>query len=200
MAREIGISDLTFFPLTTDEAGQDPVYGAAFAVPWAVNFTTDAEYSEAEYYADNIIENSMKQLSKYSVTMEVSSNTPPALDAKITGKTVVAGGSVTGSDTLAPKHAIAYEIKMDDGSTRRKVIYKVTLDRTSTENSTQEESIEGKTYSYEGTATPLVGIKQIELILDSKEIDAIQNQQDKAKAQAAWDAFFTDVALPSAWN
>jgi phi13 family phage major tail protein len=197
MAREIGISKLHFFPLTKDEQGDDPTWGAAYAVPWAVNFQTSAEYAESEYYADNIIENSQKQLTKYTVTMEVSSDTPPSLEAKITGKTTVLGGAVTTSDDTAPKHAIAYEIKMDDGSLRRKVLYNSTLYKTSSENATQEESIDGKTFTYEGTSTPLVSIKAIELVLDSKEIDAISDPSNKQKAKTVWDNFFTNVALPS---
>ena len=196
MAREIGISRLTFFPLIKDEEGHLPTWDDPYVVPWAVNFNSTAEYAENEYYADNIIENSTKQLTKYTLSMEVSSNTPPSLEAKITGKTTVLGGSIVTADDVAPKHAIAYEIKLDDGSFRRKVLYNATLTKNSHENATQEESVDGKTFTYEGTASPLISTKVVELILDSKEIDAIVDPASKAKAQTAWDNFFTKVPLP----
>ena len=124
MAREVGISRITLFPLTKDVEGQDPTWGAGYRVPWAVNFESSNEYSEGEYYADNIIENSIKQIAKVNVTMEVSSDTPPALDAKITGKGYKNGKSFVATGQVAPYHAIAYEIAMDNGNLRRRIIYK----------------------------------------------------------------------------
>lgn len=174
MAREIGISKIKLYPLTTDEAGQPIVYGQGFELPWAVNFETETEFSEGEYYADNIIENSIKKVSKLAVTIEVSSNTPPELDAKITGKLYKNARVATSSSSLPPQHAIAYEILMDDGNIRRRVIYKVALSRTGQTNATQEDSIEGQTYTYEGVATPLLGDKgenAFDMMMDKKEVD-----------------------------
>ncbi len=37
MAREVGISNIKLFPLTTDTVGQDIVYGQGFDLPWAKN-------------------------------------------------------------------------------------------------------------------------------------------------------------------
>ncbi len=197
MAREIGISKITLFPLTTDTEGEaKPVYGNAYRVPWAVNFETENEYAEGEYYADNIIETSKKQLAKISVTMEVSSDTPPSLDAKITGKTVIKGGSSVSTGQVSPYHAIAYEIKMDDGSFRRKIIYKVAMYRNGQTNATQEDGIEGQTYTYEGTGIPLVSTNDVELTLDSKEIEALE-EEAKTEAKTAWDNFFTAPVLPA---
>lgn len=175
MAREVGISNIMLYPLTTDKAGTDPDYGQGFRVPWAVNFETESEYSEGEYYADNIIESSRKIIAKLGITMEVSSDTPPELDAKITGKTYDKGKSVVITGQTTQYHAIAYEILMDDGNIRRRIIYKVALARNSQTNATQEDSIEGQTYTYEGTAIPLVSNGHLELTMDKREVDTLND-------------------------
>ena len=200
MAREVGISNIMLFPLTKDAEGDDPTWGAGYRVPWAVNFESENEYSEGEYYADNIIESSKKQLSKVNVTMEVSSDTPPSLDAKITGKGYMNGKSYVATGQTAPYHAIAYEIAMDDGNLRRRVIYKVALAKNSRNNATQEDSLEGQTFSYEGTGVPLVSKKQVEMEMDLKEINAITESQEKELALNHWEKFFEQPILADETN
>lgn len=198
MAREVGLSNLTLFPLTTDIGpGTVPTYGAAFKLPWAVSFETENEYAEGQYYGDNIVETSKRQLSKMGVTMEVSSDTPPELDAKITGKEYKLGASIVGVGQATPYHAVAYEISMDDGNLRRRIIYKVPFSRNGQTNVTQEDSMEGQTYTYEGTAIPLVSINKLELTLDLKAINAIPDEDKKTKVLELWNNFFTKVILPA---
>ena len=188
MAREVGISKIKLFPLTTDEVGMNVVYGQGFNVPWAVNFETSSEYAEGEYYADNIIEHSKKLIAKMGITMEVSSNTPPELDAKITGKLYDKAQSVTVTGQTAPYYAIAYEILMDDGNIRRRVIYKVSLARNGQTNSTQEDSLTGQTYTYEGTAIPLTANGFLELTMDEKEVIALADHDTTDKFEKFFDA------------
>ncbi len=200
MAREVGVSNLTLFPLMTDVAGQDVAYGEPFKLPWAVNIETEDEYAEGEYYADNIVERSSKQLTKSNVTIEVSSNTPPALDAKLTGKTHAKARTVANTSQTFPRFAVAYEIQLDDGTIRKRVMYNVSLARTSHSNATMADSMEGMTYTYEGVATPLVSTKDIHLIMDEKEVNEYvadsSTNTDHAEVQADWDDFFTSVAMP----
>ena len=199
MAREIGVSNITFFPLLTDNSGSQPTYGEAIKIPWAVNFETEDEYSEGSYYADNITENSIKKLAKVNVTMEVSSDTPPALDAKLTGKYHDKARSVSSTRQKAPRGAIAYEILMDDDTVRRRVIYNVTLTRNSQSNSTVEDSMDGKTYTYEGVGIPLQSNSDVDLVMDQKEVeeyvaDTVTNE-DYSEVQAEWEGFFNEVVL-----
>lgn len=188
MAREVGISKIKLFPLVTDEVGMNVVYGQGFNVPWAVNFETSSEYAEGEYYADNIIEHSKKLIAKMGITMEVSSNTPPGLDAKITGKLYDKAQSVTVTGQTAPYYAIAYEILMDDGNIRRRVIYKVSLARNGQTNSTQEDSLTGQTYTYEGTAIPLTANGFLELTMDEKEVTTLGDPGITDKFEKFFDA------------
>ena len=177
MAREVGISKLKLYPLIRDEVGSPITYEPGFELPWAVNLETTTEFAEGQYYADNKIERSSKKVSSMAVSIEVSSDTPPALDAKITGKEYKNGRVSTGADTLPKEHAVAYEILMDDGNIRRRIIYKVALSRAAQTNATQEDSIEGQTYTYEGIATPLLGELgdgAFDMMMDKKEVDNYQ--------------------------
>lgn len=199
MAREVGISNITFFPLLTDTPAGVPTYGEAIKIPWAVDLETENEYSEGSYYADNITENSLQKLAKVNVTMEVSSDTPPALDAKLTGKYHDKARSISSTRQKSPRGAIAYEILMDDDTVRRRVIYNVALTRNSQSNSTVEDSMDGKTYTYEGVGIPLQSNSDVDLVMDQKEVEKYvadtETNTDHAEVQAEWDGFFTDVVL-----
>jgi hypothetical protein len=206
MAREVGISNITLFPLKKDDAGNLTYDDAAkFALPWAVSFETTEEYAESEYYADNIVERSAKLLSKIGLSLEVSSDTPPALDAKITGKAHKYGMSINLTGITQPTFAIAYSIMMDDGNERRRVIYKCNLARTGQTNETVADSVTAQTYTYEGSASALVYNNRFDAIMDKKEIDAMpegnqsgnQTEQEAYKAKKAaldaWTNFFKTV-------
>ena len=205
MAREVGISKIKLFPLITDEVGKPVEYDKdnAFYLPWAVNLETETEFSEGSYYADNKIENSIRKVSSMNITLEVSSDTPPELDAKITGRLHIGAKSSTTADTMGTEFALAYEIAMDDDTVRKRILYKVKLARTGQTNATQEDSIEGQTYTYEGTALPLVGEGgegAFDMIMDEKEVnnyvappagvpeDVVQNQ---------FVNFFVEPILPT---
>ena len=206
MAREVGISNIVLFPLRQDD-NLDLVYDDAgrFSLPWAVSFETAEEYTESEYYADNIVERSAKLLSKIGLTLEVSSNTPPALDAKITGKAHKDGMAINLTGTTQPTFAIAYSIMMDDGNERRRVLYKCNLARTGQTNETVADSVTAQTYTYEGSASALVYNNRFDAIMDKKEIDAMpdgnqsgnpQEQEEyraKQAALTAWGEFFNAV-------
>lgn len=196
--REVGISKITFFPLTGDDvSAQVPTYGTAFGLPWAVSLETENQYSEGEYYADNIVESSTRKLSKVNIKMEVSSNTPPALDAKITGKGYKNGKSYSRVGQATPAYAVGYEILMDDGNIRRRILFNCCFTRNSQANKTQEDSLEGQTYTYEGVAIPLKSTKDVEMTMDLNEIKAL-SAPDKDKILAQFNAFFTAPVLPDA--
>lgn len=190
MAREVGISNITLFPLQQDDAGNLTYNnGAKFALPWAVSFETAEEYAESEYYADNIVERSAKLLSKIGLTLEVSSDTPPALDAKITGKAYKEAMEFNTTGTTQPTFAIAYSIMMDDGNERRRVIYKCNLARTGQTNETVSDSVTAQTYTYEGAASATINNGRFDLLMDKKEVDTL----NEPLINNAWAQFFDEV-------
>ena len=194
MAREEGISRITMWPLETDKVGSKPTYGEKFLLPWAVNFETEDEYREGQYYGDNIVEQSKKSISKVTVDMEVSSDTPPSLDAKITGK----GYKDIGDKT--PAYAVGYEILMSDGNIRRRIIYNVGFTRNSHTNKTIEDEAEGQTYTYSGVGLPLASTGDVEAIIDLAEIEATSSEEEKTWLKERWDKFFESPVLPEEYQ
>ncbi|MGL5086849.1 MAG: hypothetical protein ACRC68_14255, partial [Clostridium sp.] len=178
-----------------DEPSTEPVFLAPFKCCWAVNFETEDEYLEGEYKADNIVEQSKRRISKVKVTMEVSSDVPPELDAKIASKGYKGGMAYKNSNENSTKrYAVAYEILMSDGNLRRRVIYNVSFTRNAQTNESQDENT-GTTYNYDGVGIPLASTGDVEGVMDLKEINKKQTG-DKEKALLRFNKFFEQVILP----
>ncbi len=196
MARENGISKITLFELKTDDVGGTPTYEAeGIRVPWAVNFETEDEYYESEYKADNTVESAKSEIQKVTATMEVSSDTPPSLDAKITGKGYKNGMAFKRRGQKKKAYALAYEISMDDGNLRRRVIYNMGFTRKSQTNATEEDGSE-QTYNYEGVGFPLNSTGDVEATMDLAEINALEDSAVKTKLLQKWNNFFTKPQFP----
>ena len=201
MAREIGISNITLFEIE-NETPAAVQYGQAMPVKWAVSLESTINYSESAYYADNIQEFSNKMITGIDLSLEMSSNISPDVDAKITGKHYADGFAVTHANALPPAYAIAFEVKMDDGNLRRVVYYKTTLTREGQTNETVSDSVTAQTYTYTGKCSALQHNGAFMLMMDKAVIDALpndQNQQDRALE--AWNNFFTtpqkhDIVIP----
>ena len=200
MAREEGISNITLWPLTLDKKGSKPTWGEGFSVPWAQNFETEDEYREGTYYGDNIVEQSKKVISQISVDMEVSSDVPPSLDAKITGKGYKGGMAYKNTGQSSPAYAVGYEILMSDGNLRRRVIYNTGFTRNSHTNKTIEEEGEGQTYTYSGVGLPLASTGDVEGMMDLAEINATTDPEEKAFLLKRWESFFNAPVLPEEYN
>lgn len=194
MAREVGVSKITLFELTSDKIGGTPDYAEPFALPWCVKFETEDEYIEKEIKADNVIESAEKRIDKVNITMEVSSNTPPSLDAKITGKGYKDGKRFTRVGQKASNFAVAYEILMDDGNIRRRIIYNASFTRNSQQNS-GDGSSEGETYTYEGVGFPLRSTQDVDMLMDLEEIKALTGGNKEAILEQ-FNNFFKEPILP----
>ena len=123
MARELGIRNVTIFPMTADSP--DVTYDSAVPLKWAVSLETKNNYSEKEYKADMQIEKSSKRLDSVEVTLELSSNTPPSVDAKITGATYNKCKRVTTVGFTPLAIALAYEIDVYKRQRQESVILMV---------------------------------------------------------------------------
>ena len=205
MAREIGISNIKLVRFQdnsdiTDYTAVKYYHDSAINVKYAVSLEVENENATGEYYGDNIIEHSVNQLSKMNVTLEVSSQISPEDDARIRGLTPIKGKVGTGIDANPPYYALMYQVKMDDDTVRNKVIYKVKFTRNSHTNATQEDSVEGQTYTYEGVAVPLTYNKVLDMAMDEAEImDYIGLPVPPLDADVAEDHllnFFDRVILP----
>lgn len=198
MAREVGVSRLTAFPLQTNTSAA-ATWGAAIDIPWLEEATVTYTTSSTSYYADNVTENSTTRVTGAEIELVVSSNMSPELLAQLTGKKYNKASVSTTANDKSPSYALAYEILMDDDSVRRYVIYNCNLRKEENSNTTVSDSIDAKTYTLLGTAKPLVSSKEIDLEMDSKEVaeyvaDTNNDAADIAAVQNAWNQFFTTVA------
>ena len=176
MARELGIRNVTIFPMTADSP--DVTYDSAVPLKWAVSLETKNNYSEKEYKDDMHIEKSSKRLDSVEVTLELSSNTPPSVDAKITGATYNKCKRVTTVGFTPLAIALAYEIVMDDDTVRRRVLYNVGLSRDEQKNDVESD---GETYIYSGKAIPLPTTGEVDLLMDQKEVNASEDEGVKTE-------------------
>lgn len=189
MAREIGISNVTLFPVQ-NETNIDIQYGQAVPVKWAVSLESTLNYSESAYYADNIQEFSSKLLTSIDLTLEMSSNISPEIDAQITGKYFINGTSITSANALPKPFALAFEVKMDDGNLRRFVYYKTIFTRENISNETVSDSVTAQVYTYNGKCSALLKNNSFMSVMDRAVIDAMPPGPDKDAADLAWNNFF----------
>ena len=191
MAREIGISNVTLFPVQ-NETNIDIQYGQAIPLKWAVSLESTLNYSESAYYADNIQEFSSKLLTSIDLTLEMSSNISPEIDAQITGKYFINGTAITSANTLPKPFAVAFEVKMDDGNLRRFVYYKTIFTRENISNETVSDSVTAQVYTYNGKCGALLKNNSFMSVMDKAVIDAMPPGPDKVDAELAWNNFFTE--------
>lgn len=192
MARELGVRKLTAFKL---EAGG--TYGSAIALKNCVSLNTTNNYTEIEYYSDCTTEHSAATLQNVDVEIEMSSSMGLKLLADLTGNEYANGKMATVVGGVMPQMALAYEILMDDNTTRRRVLYSLNLRKEEQSNETESE---GETWTLVGKALPveIEGKQYVDLWMSESEIEAITEPGDKSKAQAEYAKFFTSVVLPGA--
>lgn len=191
MARETAAKKVTFFPF--QEETND--FGAPIALINCVSFNTKNNYKEVEYSSDGKVERSSSKLQSVDVEMEMSSSMMPAIMSKITGQVYSKAKLVTRVGTSIPQGAIAYEIEMDDGSYRRRVLYNVNLKKDEQNNTTESD---GETYTFSGKAIPFEAIPgqyDVDLLMDSTEVAALT--EDDVAIKTEFENFFTKVVLPT---
>lgn len=186
MARETFASKVTFFPFV------DGVFGEPIPLKHCVGFNTKSNYKEIEYSSDGTIEKSSSKIESVDIELEMS--TAMGLDtmSKITGQVYENAKQVTRVGQAIQQGAYAYEIAMDDGSYRRRVLYSANLRNDEKNNSTDSE---GETVTFTGKAIPfeaIVGFLDVDLTMDSKEVAKSIDEAIKLE----FKNFFTEVVLP----
>ena len=188
--RELGVRKLTAFPLQSSGT-----YGDAIALKNCVSLSTTNNYTESEYKSDCTIENSISKLESVDVSIEMSSNMALDLVARLTGQESKNGKVATVVGAVVPRFALAYEILMDDNTTRRRVLYNCNLRKDEQANETDSE---GQTFTFTGKALPVEIDEKlyVDLMMSESEIAAME--EGKEEAQAEYAKFFTSVVLPGA--
>lgn len=190
MARELGVRKLTAFPL--EAVG---TYGDAITLKNCVSLKTTNNYKEIEYYSDCITENSSATLQSVDVEIVMSSAMGLKLLAELTGQEYSNGKMATVVGGVVPQFALAYEVSMDDNTTRRRVLYNCNLRKEEQSNETESE---GETWTFTGKALPVeIERKQyLDLWMSESEIEAIVEPDTKSKYKAEYEKFFTSVVMP----
>ena len=190
MPRELGVRKLTAFPLQTGGT-----YGGAIALKNCVSLKTTNSYKEIEYYSDCTTEQSSAILQYVEVEMIMSSNMGLKLLAQLTGLEYANGKMAGVVGSVVPQFALAYEVLMDDNTTRRRVLYNCNLRKEEHSNETESE---GEEWTFTGKALPIeVEDKQyVDLWMSESEINAIESPDYKSKYQAEYAKFFTSVIMP----
>lgn len=195
MARELAARKVHFFPLL-----ENSTYDTTpLALKWANELTTTNEYTEVQFLGDGTIEHDGKKLDKVAVTLSISSQMPNKDLAKLCGYEYneTTGAMVITTDSVAIKGALAFEIKMSDGSTKRRVLYNCSLYKNETSNNTDATG-EDSLYTFEGNAIPVEinGKEIVELTIASADIEAMTEAEQKKTALEKYNSFFEAVVLP----
>lgn len=191
MARELGAKNLTAFNLTGSGT-----YGTAIPLKNCVSINTTNNYKEIEYYSDCTTEYSSANLQNVDVEIEMSSDMGLKLLAELTGQEYSNGKMATLIGGTVPQIALAYEILMDDNTTRRRVLYSLNLRKEEQSNETESE---GEVWTFKGKALPVEinGKQYVDLWMSESEIETITPPDEKESAKAEYESFFESVVLPA---
>lgn len=187
MSRELGVRNLTAFKLDKGS------YGEPIALKHCVALNTTNNYKEIEYYSDCTTEHSSATLQSIEISLEMSSAMGLDLVAQLTGQESANGKVATVVGAVVPQFALAYEILMDDNTSRRRVIYNCNLRKSEQANETESD---GGTFTFEGKGLPVEidGKQYVDLMMSEAEIEAMVEGKEQAKAEYA--KFFTEVIKP----
>lgn len=190
MARELGVRKLTAFKLESEGT-----YGSAIPLKNCVSLNTTNNYTEIEYYSDCTTEHSSATLRSVEVEVVMSSNMGLKLLAELTGMEYENGKMATVIGGVVPQFALAYEILMDDNTTRRRVLYNCNLRKEEQSNETESE---GEEWTFTGKSLPveIEGKQYVDLWMSESEINAITEPETKTKYKAEYEKFFTSVVMP----
>lgn len=191
MARELGAKNLTAFKIQSGGT-----YGTAIPLKNCVSIKSTNNYKEIEHYSDCTTEYSSSNLQNVDVEIEMSSSLGLKLLAELTGQEYANGKMSTVVGGQIPQIALAYSIMMDDGNERRRVLYSLNLKKEEQNNETESE---GEIWTFTGKAVPVEinGKEYVETYIDKFDIEAIEDEAEKASAKAEYESFFESVVLPA---
>ena len=167
MAREIGLSKLYAFEV--DDINLGTYQPLPTRIEYVVNIEVSKTVAEYSVFGDNVAEISSSQEIGAEITLEVSSNLPPQIEAKLTGKTYQNGALVSKSDDTKKLFGLAWETVLSDGTVRRYFYNACTISKNEQSNETISDSVTAQTYTLVAKAIPLPTTKETMMMMDEKE-------------------------------
>lgn len=165
-------------------------YRAPVRLVGAKSFSTSNDVSETAFYSDDVMDHYSKDLKAIELEIELAYLTPE-IEALITGKTLetATGALVSKASDKQKSFAIIYEMTTLAEPIRR-VIYDCILSVDEKNSTTKTDGVEEQLVKLSGKAKP-----------DANGVfDAVMDKNHKQGQHfdRIFDAFFTDVQLPTA--
>ncbi|MED5052699.1 phage tail protein [Anoxybacillus rupiensis] len=175
---------IAFFNTTSPT---QPAWEAPIPILGAVRFAPEAQGEESTFYADNGPYFTYTSNNGYAAELEMA-NIPDEVLAEMLGWEIDANGMLVETTDGTPKEFALLGQILGDKKNRRFVYYRCKASRPSKEHSTRAESVE--------PATETLNIRILPIEIGGKNVvRGVMELNDTN--QAAYDAFFTSVYLPT---
>ncbi len=187
--RIIGLKNIHLAPITVNAGGVE-TYGTPIKVVGAKTMKTKNNFTEAQFYSDDVMDYYSSMLSSLDVEMELA-YLMPEIEAQITGKTYdeTTGALFSGTNDKSGRFALLYEMETLQQPIRR-CIYDVTMNKDESSAQTKTDKVDEQLIKLTGKAKPNAdGL--FDLVLD-KNVSAVTAN--------VWDRFFTEVITPKNIN
>lgn len=163
-------------------------YGSLKAIPGAVSLSADADTTQNDFYADNIIYATISASSKETGTIEFAAITPEMyVDLFGYREDAATGILYQPTEPVTKTFALAYEVSGNAGRTRG-VRYNVTFTAPSQSANTMTDSTNPDTVSVNYTA---VGR---DFVVGGNTVNVLKSHIEEGGT--AFDSFFTSVITP----
>ena len=182
MARQVGLKDIHFAPLTKDDA-TGVTYGTPVKIANAISAKIAKKYNSEKTYSDDTVEEVLSNLESVDVEFEVG-GLPLTSRALIQGATIVKGTLIENKDDIAPEGAFLFRSKKSNGKYRYVALLKGKFEPTDDDYGTEEDKPKGQTNKVKGTFYSRAFDGNHQFTADEDETGVVQ---------ATLDAWFTAV-------
>lgn len=150
LGHAIGLSNLTAFKLTADDASA-LTYGDAIALPEIISMSITPETDEATLYADDQAVDTANQTKKFTLEVNMAQISLEH-QALLLGHEFAGGEMIAKADDVAPFFCLAFKSLKSNGAYRYTKFFKVKFAEQKVEQKTKGESIEFQTPTLTATA------------------------------------------------
>ena len=150
----VGLTDIKYAVLTSDNPDGVPVYGPVKSLPGARALAYNSAASLTSFYADNQVWSLSESTGDKGITVTLVDADPEKM-AEIMGHTYANGSIVKKESDVSPYLAIWGKKTYQDGSYAYVRYYKVLLGKPSSEDATREASDSPREVSFEGRVASL---------------------------------------------
>lgn len=168
-SRRIGLDNLYYAKLLTDEFGQQTTYDAPVRIEGAVSAGVTPKSNTAVFYADDSAAETASAIGEITMDFEVGI-LPTAIEAALLGATIGADGTLLQKSTdTAPNVALGFRAKKANGKYRYKWLYKGMFQWKQETYKTEEGTPAGQTEKLSGVFIIRQFDKSIQITADEDD-------------------------------